>query len=77
MPDFPPAVKDFSSKQPHLLIAVGGGFGGLAIPPFEFFNLAKELPIKKLFIRDLDTLWYHRGLRETGELRKMLVDSFN
>lgn len=83
VPDSLPLVRDFSSDRPQLLIAVGGGFGGMAIPPFEFFNLAKGLQVRKLFIRDLETCWYHRGLSglsasipETVEvLRRMIAES--
>jgi hypothetical protein len=49
-------------------------FAGLAVgdqsiadhPHFEFFNVAAGLPVSKLFIRDLDQVWYQRGVRGLG-----------
>ena len=75
--------KDFASDSPHLLVAFGGIYGGLGIPPFEFFNLTKGADVKKLYIRDLDQCLYHRGLRgmstdipSTAEvIRELLVES--
>jgi pimeloyl-ACP methyl ester carboxylesterase len=49
-----------------LLLAFGGMKGKLDIPPFEFFGLTGEMPIKRLFVRDLKQAWYHRGVRRHG-----------
>ena len=54
-------AKDFSSASDCLLIAFGGLAGGLHIPPFEFFNATRDFACKKLFVRDLQQCWYHRG----------------
>ncbi len=49
-----------------LLLAFGGMKGKLDIPPFEFFGLTGDMPIKRLFVRDLQQAWYHRGVRRHG-----------
>jgi hypothetical protein len=59
-------IADFDDASDALLIAFGGLQGRMAMPPFEFLNLAGSLPIKKLFIRDLEQAWYHRGIHPHG-----------
>lgn len=54
------------SDSSTLLLAFGGMKGKLDIPPFEFFGLTGEMPIKRLFVRDLEQAWYHRGVRRHG-----------
>jgi pimeloyl-ACP methyl ester carboxylesterase len=54
------------SDSSTLLLAFGGMKGKLDIPPFEFFGLTGEMPIKRLFVRDLNQAWYHRGVRRHG-----------
>ncbi|WP_193748510.1 hypothetical protein [Paenibacillus sp. PAMC 26794] len=34
----------------------------MGVPMFEFFNITQELNCKKVFIRDIDQCWYHKGL---------------
>ncbi|WP_156290950.1 hypothetical protein [Oceanobacillus salinisoli] len=58
-------VIDFTSNSKALLIAFGGIQGGLGIPVFEFFNIASQFPVKKMFIRDFNQSWYQRGLENT------------
>ncbi|GAA1757997.1 hypothetical protein GCM10009795_000470 [Nocardioides hankookensis] len=64
------------------LVAFGGLKGKLAIPPFEFFGLTRNLPVTKIFIRDQAQAWYVDGVPELGpDLRsaaqgaRELVDS--
>jgi hypothetical protein len=45
------------------LIAFGGIRGGLGIAPFEFFNVTKGMDVRRAFVRDLDQVWYLRGVR--------------
>jgi len=58
---FAPIYKDFSSDSPHLLVALGGYFGGFGTS-FEFSNVAEEANVKKLFLRDIRRAVYHAGL---------------
>ena len=60
-PDLP-AILDLSYRDRPLLIAFGGIAGALGIPPFEFFNLTKDLDLNKIYLRDLSQTWYHSGL---------------
>lgn len=58
---------DFSHKSNTMLIAFGGISGGLSIPIFEFFNITSDVPVKKIFIRDLNQAWYHNGIPNVGK----------
>lgn len=61
-------VADLAPDSPVLAIAFGGllmSVGGL--PPFEFFGVLNEAAsVKKIFLRDLDQSWYHRGVEGLG-----------
>jgi hypothetical protein len=63
-------LSEMDAPSPVLVIA----FGGLALsivgtPPFEFFRmLDAHAPTRKLFVRDHQRSWYHRGVREFAEL---------
>jgi pimeloyl-ACP methyl ester carboxylesterase len=49
-----------------LMIVFGGIKLGLGMPPFEFFQLTRDVPTHKLFLRDLHQAWYHRGMTGVG-----------
>jgi dienelactone hydrolase len=49
-----------------MLVAFGGIRGEIAIPPFEFFSVVGDIPVTKVFVRDLDQAWYQRGVRGLG-----------
>ena len=57
---------DASGDSRTLLLAFGGMVGRIGIPPFEFFSLTGEMPVKRLFVRDLRQAWYHRGIPRHG-----------
>ena len=59
-------IADFSEDSKVLLVAFGGVGGELSIPAFEFFNLTRGFPVKKIFIRDLKQVWYACGVPELG-----------
>ncbi len=61
-----PICSDMKAESSTLLLAFGGMKGKLDIPPFEFFGLTGEMPIKRLFVRDLKQAWYHRGVQRHG-----------
>lgn len=58
-----PLIHDLSYCYRPLLIAFGGMAGALGVPPFEFFKLTKDLEINKIFLRDLNQVWYHAGIQ--------------
>ena len=53
---------DLERASEVLLVAFGGIVGELGIPVFEFFKLASDLDVKKMFVRDLRQAWYQQGL---------------
>lgn len=59
--DLSPIFKDFSSHSPHLLVSLGGYFGGFGTT-FEFSNVADAADVKKLYVRDIRRAVYHTGL---------------
>jgi hypothetical protein len=64
-PDVPLSL-DLASESRTLLLACGGMVGRIGIPPFEFFSLTGEIPVKRLFVRDLRQAWYHQGIPDHG-----------
>jgi pimeloyl-ACP methyl ester carboxylesterase len=61
-----PISIDMGSPSSTLLIAFGGMRGRIGMPPFEFLKLTGEIPVKRLFVRDLRQAWYHEGLPPNG-----------
>lgn len=59
-------VRDYSVESRLMLVAFGGINQRMGMAPFEFFQLARSVPVKKLFFRDLHQAWYHRGLGTAG-----------
>lgn len=75
---------DFCHHNSDLLIAIGGVYGALGIPPFEFFQVTKSLPVNKIYLRDPNQSWYHGGLPgiskdivETVDFLQKLIDFYN
>ncbi|TPE42520.1 lipase family protein [Pontibacter mangrovi] len=67
-----PVLKDMEGRE-TLLVTFGGINQGLGLPVFEFFNSLSSLSCDKLFIRDFQQAWYHRGLdQETSDLSQLL-----
>lgn len=58
---------DYSANTDTLLALFGGIKGELEIPVFEFSKIAAEFRTKKIFIRDHEQAWYHRGVRGVAE----------
>jgi len=61
-----PLSLDMGQDSSTLLIAFGGMAGELGVPPFEFFRSTGGIPVKRLFVRDLLQVWYHRGIPGHG-----------
>ena len=69
--DEDPMSVDMSDASSTLLIAFGGLRGRIGMPPFEFLRLTGEIPVKRVFVRDLRQAWYHEGLPpDVATLRK-------
>jgi predicted esterase YcpF (UPF0227 family) len=56
--------RELSADASHLYIFFGGIAAGIAMPPFEFYNVAKIINENKIFIRDFNQSWYHQGLAD-------------
>lgn len=57
-----PLVIDGTHPGRPVMIACGGIAGRLVIPPYEFFNLTRDLAVNRIYLRDLHQAWYHEGL---------------
>jgi pimeloyl-ACP methyl ester carboxylesterase len=57
---------DLGNDSRTLLVAFGGLRGRIDVPRFEFSTITGDFPVKRLFVRDLDQAWYHRGAPRTG-----------
>ena len=58
---------DYSANSDTLLALFGGIKGELEIPVFEFSKITARFNIKKVFVRDHEQAWYHRGIRGVAE----------
>jgi pimeloyl-ACP methyl ester carboxylesterase len=70
-----PLSSNMACDSRTLLLAFGGMAGQLQIPPFEFFALTGEMPVKRLFVRDLHQAWYHRGIPGYGSTIEEVAES--
>jgi pimeloyl-ACP methyl ester carboxylesterase len=61
-----PLCSEMDIDSNVLLLAFGGMAGKITIPPFEFFSITAEMPVKRLFVRDLRHAWYHLGIPGLG-----------
>ncbi|QSE96644.1 alpha/beta fold hydrolase [Fulvivirga lutea] len=61
--DHSPIYTELAGKS-NLLVSFGGIRQGLGIPVFEFFNSLNKLDCDKVFIRDFNQAWYHKGVSE-------------
>jgi hypothetical protein len=66
---------DMESDSRTLLLAFGGMQGRIGMPPFEFLRLTGEMPVKRLFVRDVRQAWYHRGTPEHGDSIEAVAES--
>jgi pimeloyl-ACP methyl ester carboxylesterase len=62
-----PLSLDMGGDPTTLLVAFGGMAGQIGMPPFEFFKATGDIPVKRLFVRDLHQAWYHRGIPGHGD----------
>jgi pimeloyl-ACP methyl ester carboxylesterase len=57
-----------------LLVTFGGlgGSGGKA--SFEFGSISRDIPVKRLFVRDLHQSWYHHGMPRHGRTLEAVAE---
>lgn len=63
------------SGQAVTLVAFGGIKGELGVPPFEFFNITRNMNVRRIFVRDLSQKFYHGSMRPLGETIPQVADS--
>jgi len=62
-----PIAIDFDKAKNVLLIAFGGLAHKIGVPMFEFNKITSGLKnINKIYVRDKNRLYYHRGLPNVG-----------
>jgi len=63
-----PVAIDFDEKKHVLLLAFGGLANKIGFPMFEFNKITSGLKsINKIYLRDQNRLWFHRGLPDVGD----------
>jgi hypothetical protein len=62
-----PYTMDLSNDSDTLLITFAGISGAVGLYPFEFFKITNGFEIDKVFIRDLEQSWYHKGLKDKAD----------
>ncbi|MBL3527814.1 MAG: hypothetical protein JMN27_09600 [gamma proteobacterium endosymbiont of Lamellibrachia anaximandri] len=75
------SIIELSHKDSPLLIAFGGVAGNHAPPPFELYNLTRNLKANKIYLRDLQQVWYQSGVSgistnidETASYLRNIID---
>ena len=58
-----PYTMEIGTSSKTLLITFAGISGAVGLYPFEFFKITKGFDIDKIFIRDLEQSWYHKGMK--------------
>jgi hypothetical protein len=59
-------VCDVADPARPTVVAFGGIGGGVGLPHYEFFRLLGDVAVNRVFVRDLDQCFYHRGVRGLG-----------
>lgn len=63
-----PIAIDFDVNRHVLLICFSGLAGKLGLPIFEFNRLTSKMDgVNKIYLRDAQKLWYHRGVQGVGK----------
>lgn len=75
------SIIELPYKDSPLLIALGGVAGRRGPPPFELFNITKNLKANKIYLRDLEQVWYQSGvfgistnIDETASFLRKIID---
>jgi pimeloyl-ACP methyl ester carboxylesterase len=58
--------RDFAHPSSTVLVAFSGFGRRGGTPFFEFAGVTHRLPVKRLFVRDLQRFWYQRGIAGFG-----------
>ncbi len=70
-------ILDMDSDS-HTLLLIFGGLGSDAgVPSFEFGSITREIPVKRLFVRDVHQAWYHQGMPRHGRTFASMAESLS
>jgi pimeloyl-ACP methyl ester carboxylesterase len=58
--------RDFAKPSTTMLVLFSGIAPGAGLAPFAFTALTSQLPVKRLFVRDVQGVWYHHGVPGFG-----------
>jgi hypothetical protein len=58
--------RDFAKDATTMLVIFSGAWAESGPPPFEFTALTSQMPVKRLFVRDVQGVWYHKGVPGFG-----------
>jgi pimeloyl-ACP methyl ester carboxylesterase len=58
-----------------LLLTFGGMRSMAGLASFEFVSMTRDMPVKRLFVRDPRQSWYHRGMPKHGSSLTSVADS--
>lgn len=79
-----PYTMEIGTGSKTLLITFAGISGAIGLYPFEFFKTTQGFDIDKIFIRDLEQAWYHKGMKgisdsieTTAKYLKSIIKSHN
>lgn len=79
-----PYTMEIGTGSKTLLITFAGISGAIGLYPFEFFKTTHGFEIDKIFIRDLEQSWYHKGMKgisdsieTTAKYLKSIIKSHN
>lgn len=53
-----------SEDSDKLLVSFGGIRNGIGMPVFEFYKSLKGIECDKIFIKDVNQAWYHKGIND-------------
>ena len=72
------SIEDNNSNV--LLVSFGGLRQGIGMPVYEFYNSLRSINCDKVFIKDINQCWYHKGINKevkniqmTSELLKSII----
>ncbi|PEE61142.1 hypothetical protein [Bacillus thuringiensis] len=65
-------ITDFETESDTLWVLFAGIRGGLGVKILEFGDITKNFPIKKMFVRDLNTMYFYKGIYEEDAVNDIL-----
>ncbi|WP_179351492.1 hypothetical protein [Winogradskyella vidalii] len=61
------------SNSEVIIVAFGGIQNNIGMPIFEFFNIMKDKPYTKVFVKDNQQSWYHKGIEGSDDINTTVI----